>query len=172
MLDFVSTRRDVLKTWWRALRHLHARGKGFPALAESSAGKKTVAPDEVDGFLSIDADGQVTVYSGKVDLGTGLRTALTQIAAEELDVPLERCNADPGRHRADAGPGSDLCQLVDLASWDANSTGRGDRAQRAHRGRHETPWRAHVGASHRERHDQWRRQERFLCRACRRRTFR
>ena len=30
----------------------------------------------------------VTIYSGKVDLGTGIRTALVQIAADELDVPL------------------------------------------------------------------------------------
>ena len=29
-----------------------------------------------------------TVYSGKVDLGTGVATALPQIVAEELDVPL------------------------------------------------------------------------------------
>ena len=32
--------------------------------------------------------GRVTVYSGKVDLGTGVRTALAQMAAEELDVPF------------------------------------------------------------------------------------
>ena len=49
---------------------------------------KTVAPDQVDGFLAIDARGMVTVFSGKVDLGTGVRTAMTQIAAEELCVPL------------------------------------------------------------------------------------
>jgi CO/xanthine dehydrogenase Mo-binding subunit len=40
--------------------------------------------------LEIDASGNVTVYSGKVELGTGLRTALTQIVAEELDVPFAR----------------------------------------------------------------------------------
>ena len=90
MLDFVSTRRDVLKTGGALLVTFTLAEKVLPALAESNAGKKTVAPNEVDGFLSIDADGQVTVYSGKVDLGTGLRTALTQIVAEELDVPLDR----------------------------------------------------------------------------------
>jgi len=32
----------------------------------------------------------VTAFSGKVELGTGVRTALAQIVAEELDVPFER----------------------------------------------------------------------------------
>src|SRR5215207_11095198 len=40
--------------------------------------------------LRIGADGLVTVYSGKVELGTGVRTALTQIVADALDVPFER----------------------------------------------------------------------------------
>jgi CO/xanthine dehydrogenase Mo-binding subunit len=52
--------------------------------------EKTISADRVDGFLAIAPDGQVTVYSGKVDLGTGVETALTQIVAEELDVPLTR----------------------------------------------------------------------------------
>ncbi len=47
----------------------------------------------------IDADGRVTVYSGKVDLGTGVRTALAQIAAEELDVPLDRVTIVQGDTR-------------------------------------------------------------------------
>ena len=51
---------------------------------------KTVATDAVDGFLAIHADGTVTLFSGKVDLGTGARAALRQMAAEELDVPIER----------------------------------------------------------------------------------
>src|SRR5271156_2105239 len=58
--------------------------------AKMDAGAKTVSADRVDGFLAIASDGQVTAYSGKVDLGTGVRTALTQIVAEELDVPINR----------------------------------------------------------------------------------
>jgi nicotinate dehydrogenase subunit B len=58
--------------------------------AQMAASAKTVSADRVDGFLAIGTDGQVTVYSGKVDLGTGVRTALTQIVAEELDVPIDR----------------------------------------------------------------------------------
>ena len=51
---------------------------------------KPVAPDQVDSFLALGADGRATIFSGKVDLGTGIRTAMAQIAAEELDLPLER----------------------------------------------------------------------------------
>ncbi len=66
------------------------------ALAQGSVPVKTVSLGEVDGFLAIAADGTVTVYSGKVDLGTGVRTAFMQIAAEELDVPLDRVRVIEG----------------------------------------------------------------------------
>src|SRR5260370_34516167 len=56
------------------------------AEAQSAAVAKTVSPDRVDGLLAIGTDGKATVYSGKVDLGTGVLTALTQSLAEELDV--------------------------------------------------------------------------------------
>ena len=46
--------------------------------------------NSIDTRLTIDADGLVTVYSGKVELGTGVRTALAQIVADALDVPFER----------------------------------------------------------------------------------
>jgi CO/xanthine dehydrogenase Mo-binding subunit len=40
----------------------------------------------VDSWLTIDGAGQITVYIGKVELGTGMETALLQIATEELSV--------------------------------------------------------------------------------------
>ena len=53
-----------------------------------------VRPASSDGafetFVKILADGSVTAYNGHVDLGTGIRTALGQIVAEELDVSLAR----------------------------------------------------------------------------------
>lgn len=51
---------------------------------------KTVDASEVDGFLAVHADGSITVYSGKVDLGTGFRIAVRQMVAEELDIPVDR----------------------------------------------------------------------------------
>lgn len=43
----------------------------------------------IDDWIEIHANGRVTVKTGKVELGTGLLTALAQIAAEELDVAVE-----------------------------------------------------------------------------------
>ena len=57
---------------------------------ESKAQGPGGAPAEVDSFLALHADGSVTVYTGKVDMGTGLRVAIRQMAAEELEVPVER----------------------------------------------------------------------------------
>src|ERR1700675_157928 len=41
-------------------------------------------------FIKITANGSVTAFNGHVDLGTGIRTALGQIVAEELDVSVAR----------------------------------------------------------------------------------
>src|SRR5262245_8976500 len=54
----------------------------------------------LDAWLRIGADGKITVFTGKVELGQGVITALAQIAAEELDVPLAHVTmvpADTGR---------------------------------------------------------------------------
>jgi CO/xanthine dehydrogenase Mo-binding subunit len=51
-------------------------------------------------WLAINADGTATVLTGKVELGQGILTALSQIAAEELDLPLARVkivSGDTGR---------------------------------------------------------------------------
>jgi nicotinate dehydrogenase subunit B len=53
-----------------------------------AAGSGTEAVFET--FVKITADGAVTAFNGHVDLGTGIRTALAQIVAEELDVSYAR----------------------------------------------------------------------------------
>jgi nicotinate dehydrogenase subunit B len=73
-----------------------APGLGQAASQPTLRQGKSVALDEVAGFLSVDAKGDITVYSGKVDLGTGVYTALTQIAAEELHVPMNRIHLVQG----------------------------------------------------------------------------
>src|SRR4029077_19627812 len=66
----------------------------FPSsslLAQSNPGPGIDAdPTQLDSWLAVAPDGTVTVFSGKVDLGTGVETALAQIVAEELDVPFNR----------------------------------------------------------------------------------
>jgi nicotinate dehydrogenase subunit B len=57
---------------------------------EGAPSPKPLDPSEVDSFLAVHADGSVTVYTGKVDVGTGLRIAVRQMAAEELGIPVER----------------------------------------------------------------------------------
>ena len=44
----------------------------------------------LDGWLRINANGSVTMCSGKIELGQGILTALSQIVSDELDVDLKR----------------------------------------------------------------------------------
>src|SRR6059036_2909085 len=57
---------------------------------------KPVDPREVDSFLAIHRDGSVTIYTSKVDVGTGLRIAMSQMVAEELDIPVDRVTVVEG----------------------------------------------------------------------------
>src|SRR5206468_2713098 len=47
-------------------------------------------------WVAVAGDGTVIVSTGKVDLGTGIETALAQIAADELDVPFTRIHMQMG----------------------------------------------------------------------------
>ncbi len=73
----------------RALAQLSGGGEG-------GAGPKVIAPNLpgslkstpwLDSWIRIDADGRITVFTGKAELGQGIKTALLQVAAEELDAP-------------------------------------------------------------------------------------
>ncbi|MCW5684511.1 MAG: xanthine dehydrogenase family protein molybdopterin-binding subunit [Pseudolabrys sp.] len=46
----------------------------------------------LDSWIRIDADGTITVFTGKSELGQGVKTALRQVAAEELSVPFAAIN--------------------------------------------------------------------------------
>lgn len=54
---------------------------------------------ELDAWIRIDPQETITIFSGKVELGQGIRTAVAQIAAEELDVALERITVVSGDTR-------------------------------------------------------------------------
>jgi CO/xanthine dehydrogenase Mo-binding subunit len=44
----------------------------------------------LESWIRVDASGSATVFTGKAELGQGIKTALTQVAAEELDLPLDK----------------------------------------------------------------------------------
>jgi CO/xanthine dehydrogenase Mo-binding subunit len=91
MLNDDLSRREFLKTSGALIVTFGLAPRvGDAALDPTSIGPKTVALDRVDGFVAIDGTGLATIYSGKVDLGTGTDTALAQMAAEELGVPLAK----------------------------------------------------------------------------------
>jgi nicotinate dehydrogenase subunit B len=83
-------------------RRSFAKGIGGIVLAFTLAPRDLPAQDaarlpgslqtnrRLDAWLRINADGTATVFTGKVELGQGILTALQQIAAEELDLPLNR----------------------------------------------------------------------------------
>ncbi len=48
-----------------------------------------LTPDQLSSYIAVNADGTISVFSGKTDLGQGLEVALAQMVAEELDVPFK-----------------------------------------------------------------------------------
>jgi nicotinate dehydrogenase subunit B len=47
------------------------------------------SPDQIDSWIAIGADGRVTAYTGKAEIGQGISTAQIQLIAEEVCVPFE-----------------------------------------------------------------------------------
>ena len=58
--------------------------------AAAQGSRPPLVPNELDSFIAVGADGEVTAYFGKMDMGQGLFAGIGQIVAEELDVPFER----------------------------------------------------------------------------------
>ncbi|QUN29242.1 xanthine dehydrogenase family protein molybdopterin-binding subunit [Cupriavidus sp. KK10] len=79
------------------------------AAARPAPGQPGAASDYVpalpDIFIALRDSGEVLAFNGHVDLGTGIRTALAQIVAEELDVPLERVRMVLGHTEATPNQG-------------------------------------------------------------------
>src|ERR1700716_1099778 len=73
-----------------SLTEVFAQDQSAPAAAPAPTppGSLKTAPF-LDSWIRIDADGGITAFTGKAELGQGFKTAFQQIAAEELDVPFE-----------------------------------------------------------------------------------
>ncbi len=63
---------------------------GFRMTTSAAGAQSVPSADQVDSWLSIKPDGTVTIYIGKVELGTGIETSFAQIAADELEVGLDK----------------------------------------------------------------------------------
>src|SRR2546427_5533234 len=91
-------RRDFLRTSG-AIVVSFAFDAALPAIGSAQTSSdvgKPVDRKQVDSFLAIHEDGSVTVYTSKVDVGTGLRIAMSQMVAEELDIPVDRVTVVEG----------------------------------------------------------------------------
>jgi nicotinate dehydrogenase subunit B len=77
-------RREMLKLLGSGIVILIPGGEA--ALAQGRSGDRY--PDDFNAFLRIGADGRVTGFSGKIEMGQGIHTSLAQMLADELDVPL------------------------------------------------------------------------------------
>ena len=70
-----------------ALSEALAQDQAAPAAAPKPPGSLAKSP-YLDSWIRIDADGSITAFTGKAELGQGFKTAFQQVAAEELDVPF------------------------------------------------------------------------------------
>jgi nicotinate dehydrogenase subunit B len=91
---------------------------------------RSVAPENLDSWLAIARDGTVTLYTGRVDIGTGTETVFAQFVAEELDVAIDRVRVVMGDTRLTPDQGKTTAsqnvvrgsQPVRVAAAEARST--------------------------------------------------
>ena len=62
-------------------------------------------PEQLDSFIAVGADGKVSAFFGKMDMGHGLHTAVAQMVAEELDVPFKAVTVYMGDTRTSVNQG-------------------------------------------------------------------
>ena len=86
-----ASRRDFAKSLGGLFLGFSFTGSAAVELLTAAPESAAVPPpNRLDSWIRIDASGTVTVFADKVDIGTGIETALGQIVAEELDIPLSR----------------------------------------------------------------------------------
>ena len=57
--------------------------------AHAQGAKPPLTPEQLSSYIAVSADGTVSAFFGKMDMGHGLHVAIGQIVAEELDVPFK-----------------------------------------------------------------------------------
>ena len=101
--------------------------------AQAQGSKPPLMPDQLSSYIAINADGTVSAFFGKMDMGHGLFVAIGQMVAEELDVPFKAVTVVHGRHRDLGEPGRRLGLDRHPARRQADAHGGGGSAPRAGR---------------------------------------
>lgn len=86
--SFTVDRRDFFKIFGGGLLVCVAARHAISQESGASAHRNHELPNTLNSWLHIDEDGQVTAFTGKVEVGQNVRTSLAQQVAEELRVPL------------------------------------------------------------------------------------
>jgi CO/xanthine dehydrogenase Mo-binding subunit len=60
------------------------------AFAQATATRPPLVPNQLSSYVAINADGTVSAFFGKMDMGQGLYVSIGQMVAEELDVAFDR----------------------------------------------------------------------------------
>src|SRR6185369_14055889 len=64
--------------------------------AFAQGAKPPLTPDQLSSYIAVNADGTVSAFFGKMDMGHGLHVAIAQMVAEELDVPFKAVKVHMG----------------------------------------------------------------------------
>lgn len=91
------TRRQALKLGVLAVSFALAPASlGAEPQTAAAPPRTGLDPKDVDSVLTIGRDGSIVIYTSKVDVGTGMRIAIAQMAAEELGVDPARVSVVDG----------------------------------------------------------------------------
>jgi len=88
MYSFEPTRREVFKALGAGLLMLALSDNAESQESGGGGRRGGAGPQTLDAWIHIAANGAVTVFTGKVEVGQNSRTALTQAVAEELETPV------------------------------------------------------------------------------------
>ena len=96
------SRRELLRNTGALIVSFNLFGTFSRVLAQGAQGGTPISnagglpAGQLDSWIAIAPDGTVSVFTSKVDLGTGTATALGQIVAEELDVSISKIRMEVG----------------------------------------------------------------------------
>ncbi|WP_372947094.1 xanthine dehydrogenase family protein molybdopterin-binding subunit [Mariniphaga sp.] len=101
-------RRDFFKIAGGGLYIFFQLGNPFKILSAEGEQRRSL-PEDYNAFLHIAENGEVSCFTGKIEMGQGIITSLPQMMADELDVPVQNVKMVMGD--------------TQLCPWDAGTFG-------------------------------------------------